>query len=137
MTIAGKINFLFIVSGLFLISIATGYVAQREYEVTLDDLVGKAQVRTHNRPELQFYLYREDKRGLEQILDNFLDSQAITGAVAYSSLSETLSSRNINGAAPGDAPSLASIRAESAISDTNLVALMNITISLEPVFGRR
>ena len=122
MTIAGKINFLFIVSGLFLISMATGYVAQREYEVTLDDLIGKAQVRTHSRPELQFYLYREDKRGLEQILDNFLDSQAITGAVAYSSLSETLSSRNINGAAPGDAPSLAPIRAESAISDTNLVA---------------
>jgi diguanylate cyclase (GGDEF)-like protein len=120
--IANRINFLFVLSGLFLISITTSYVAQREYEVALEDIVGKALVRTHNRPDLQFYFYGQDKSGLEQILSDFFDSNAISEAAAYSSLEEIISSRNSSGPTPRPSRSLASIRADLAVADTSLVA---------------
>ena len=97
MSIAGRINFLFILSGLFLISMAASYVAQREYEVILDDLVGKALARTQNRPELQVYFYRQDNPGLDQILSDFQDTDAIRErAITQAKARIALSERNFD-----------------------------------------
>jgi diguanylate cyclase (GGDEF)-like protein len=122
-SIAGRINFLFILSGLFLISMATGYVAQREYEVTLDNFVGNALARTQNRPELQVYFYRHDNPGLEQILSDFLDSDAISEVIAYSNMGEVIASHRGSNATLENSPGLNTIRAGSAVTDTSLVAL--------------
>lgn len=119
MTITSRIIFLFLSSGLFLVSIATGYVAQREYGIALDNIVSEASVRSKNRPELQFTFYRQYKPGLEAALDGFLEPGAVTSAAAYSSLGDKIASRG----ADGHMPSLPSVRADATITETALIAL--------------
>jgi diguanylate cyclase (GGDEF)-like protein len=118
MTINRKIIFLFVCFGLFLSCLATGYVAHREYQTALDSLVGEAKARLQQNISLQFYLYQRNELGLQRILAQSMESQAVSGAGAYSSLGELLATSGRT----ADLPSLDSIRADVSVTDTSLTA---------------
>jgi len=121
-TIAGRIIVLFLASGLFLISIATAYLTNREYDVALQDLVDRAIVRAQDRPELEYAIYRENTAVLKPLLQNFLDSEATTAAWAFNSQGDELTSLSGPGGTAIPAPSLASIRSRAAVPEITLVA---------------
>jgi hypothetical protein len=121
-SIASRIIILFLSLGLFLVSIATGYVTQRDYHATLDGLVENAVKRTQNRPDLEFAFYRLDGRGLEDLLGDFLDSDALTQAAAFSGIGDELAARSTGTAAGLPVPH-SSIRDGSSVADIRLVAL--------------
>ena len=64
MTIAGKINLLFISVALFLALALTGLTAWREYHLVLDATVDTLVTKVRGRPDLQLALYRrQDEAG--------------------------------------------------------------------------
>ena len=93
MSVASRINALFIFSGLILISLATGYVAERDYAVSLDKIVDNALARTQKRPDLPFYFYRNDEASLAQYLEALLNSKAVVEASAHGSTGKRMAQR--------------------------------------------
>jgi uncharacterized membrane protein affecting hemolysin expression len=108
--IVRKVIALFISLGLLLVCVATGYVAQREYQTALDGVVAEALARVQNRPALELYFYRQDESGLDTILKDLLQSDAVSVAAAYSSLSEMLAMRDVTNTPNRQLPSLELIR---------------------------
>lgn len=93
-------------SSLLLSFIATGYVAQREYQIALDGLVDNALALVPNRPDLQLYVYRQDQSGLKNISGDFLKLNAVSVAIAYSNLGEVLAGRDATNTTPRHSPPL-------------------------------
>ena len=101
----------------------TGYVTQREYQVALEQLVNGFIARTIVRPELQLYFYRQDDSGLKYALGDYLKSNAVRVAVAYSSIGEKLARRDAHTAASGQFPSLKTLRENLSVTDSGLIAI--------------
>ena len=122
MNIVRKVIALFISLSLLLVCVATGYIAQREYQSALDELVAEALARVQNRPALELYLYRQDESGLYTILEDLLQSDAVSVAAAYNSLSEMLAMRDVTNTPHRQLPSLELIRSNLSRTDTGLNA---------------
>jgi diguanylate cyclase (GGDEF)-like protein len=90
MTIAGKFNALFLSAALLLGGLITGFAAQREYQVQLQQLLEKSQATVLEHPELQLQIYRRDEAGLSQVLGDFLQPAPVTVAIARDSVGELL-----------------------------------------------
>lgn len=110
MTITNKINVLFICVTLLLGGIATGYTAYREYQINLDHVVEGSLARVLSRPELQVHIYRQDKDGLQRVLDDFLQPHNIVLAIAINSQGETLARREQPESVVAALPSFATLR---------------------------
>ncbi len=123
MGIVKRIVILYIFLGLLVSGIATGYVAQREYQVALEQLVNGFVARTIERPELQLYFYRQDDYGLKHALGDYLKSNAVSVAIAYNSLGEMLARRDANTAPSGQFPSLKTLRKNLSVTDSGLIAI--------------
>jgi diguanylate cyclase (GGDEF)-like protein len=95
MTIAGRINVLFISAAVFLGCVVTAYTAHREYQINLNQLVQASLARVLSRPDLQVDIYRQDKTSLEDILGGFLEPRPVSLAVAHNSLGEILARRDM------------------------------------------
>jgi diguanylate cyclase (GGDEF)-like protein len=121
MNLTKKVMLLFSVSGLFLLLIATVYVAQREYGVALDEIVQGTLNRLVQRSDLQLYLYRQDEASLQKILEDLLDADSVYLAKAHNSQGEVLATVNTSSVAAG-IPSLETIRASVSVTDTGLNA---------------
>ena len=122
MTVVKKIIALVVSSSLLLSCMATGYVAQREYQIALDGLVNNALALALNRPDLQLYFYRRDQSRLKDILGDFLEPNAVSVAIAYSNLGEVLAGRDATNTTPSHLPPLESIRAHLSVTDSGLTA---------------
>ncbi|MEZ5571385.1 MAG: EAL domain-containing protein [Halioglobus sp.] len=122
MTIAARVSVLFVCSGLFLSGIAATYVAQREYQLALNELVTNALARVQNRTDLQFYIYSQNSAGLNRVLSDFLEPDAVSIAGAYNNLGELLAGKDHNKASSGNLPPLNSIRGDASITDTSLTS---------------
>ncbi len=90
MTIAGKINVVFVTAALLLGCIATVITAQRAYQVELERLVEGSLARVLSRPDLQLQIYRQDEASLKQTLGGFLEPRSVSVATALDSLGEIL-----------------------------------------------
>jgi len=134
MTIVKKVVIIFVFSGLFLSCIATGYVAQREYQVALDKLVDGVTARVLDRPELQFYFYRQDESGLKHVLGDLLKFRAVSAAIAYSNLGEVLARLDLSSTTPGQLPSLKSLRKNLSVTETGLIAVDRGRMQYRPDF---
>ncbi len=134
MHIVSKIVTLFVLLGLVLICLATGYVAQREYHLALEKLVSEVAARVLDRPELQLYIYRQDKSGLQHTLGSILKSNTVSVASAYSNLGKTLASRDHVGATTSHLPPLKSLRTNLSVTETGLIALDRAQKQYEPGF---
>ena len=90
MTIAGRINLLFISAALVLALVLTAFTAWREYRFALDSTVDAALARALAHPELQFEIYQRDQQALLALLAGFLESPAVVSAVALDGLDQVL-----------------------------------------------
>jgi len=122
MTIARKVTITLVLLGLFLSCIAAAYVAQREYQVALDKLVATALAQAQSRPDLQLYFYHHDEYRLNQLLGEFLQSNAVSAAIAYSNLGDVMARRDLSNSPSRNIPSLQATRANISVTDTGLVA---------------
>ncbi len=122
MTIARKVTAVFIFLGLLLSCIATGSIAQREYQVALDGLVDAALARALNRPDLQLHFYRHDEARLKEFLGGFLHSNAVSVAIAYSNIGEVMARTDASYSTPRNIPSLEVTRADFSVTEPGLIA---------------
>ncbi|MDH5172665.1 MAG: hypothetical protein OEW92_09630, partial [Gammaproteobacteria bacterium] len=74
MTIAARINLLFISVALLLALVLTGTTAYREYRFALDRTVDAALARVQAHPDLQFEIYRRNDSALQSMLADFLET---------------------------------------------------------------
>ncbi len=91
MTIAGKINVLFLTAALVLVLTLTGFTAFREYQIALDRAVDASLATLESRPDLQVAIYRRNASDLKDILAEFLDISALVSANVRDGLGELLS----------------------------------------------
>ncbi len=123
LTIAARINILFIVAAVLLVGLATGYTAYREYHIALDQTVQSSAARVLARPDLQLEIYERDRQGLEQLLGDFFESPAVVLAVVRDSLGEVLAQRQRESSPGARALAFNQLRRELSAVDTGLVAL--------------
>ena len=122
MTIAGKINALFISIALILGCGLTIYSAQSTYQSHLDKLVEGSLARVLSRPDLQLQIYLRDETRLEQLLDDFLEQRAVALAIAHDSLGQVLARRDLHNTPVQELPSFAVLRASYSAVEVGLSA---------------
>lgn len=91
MTVAGKINVLFVAAALALVLTLTGFTAHREYQIARDKAVDASLATLQSRPDLQVAIYRRDAADLRKILVEFLEIPALVSANVRDGLAELLS----------------------------------------------
>ena len=123
MTIAGKINILFISVVILLGAIATGFTAQREYQIALDQLVVEATAKVASRPDLPINIYLNDQTKLKQALGSFLEPRAVDLAVVHNAQGEELVRRDLTNSQNHTLPAFASMRPGVSTADIGLVAM--------------
>ncbi len=120
MTIAGRINLLFVSAALVLAVVLTAFTAWREYRFALDRTVDAALARALAHPELQFEIYQRDQKALQSLLAGFLETPALVAAIARDGLDEVLAEQTRgDGTAP--APSFERLREGLSAADMSLV----------------
>jgi diguanylate cyclase (GGDEF)-like protein len=122
MTITGRINVLFICVAVFLGCVVTAYTANREYQISLNQLVEGSLARVLSRPDLQIDIYRQDKTSLEGILDTFLEPRPASLAVVYNSVGEILARRAVATSPPHSLLPFDALRADFPAIKPGLMA---------------
>lgn len=130
MTIAAKINLMFLAIALLLATILTGYTAWREHQIVLDRTVAAVMARMQGQPDLQLEIYRRDESSLQRLLAGFLQTPAVSVAIARDSLEEVLARRESSAASRPLSPPFKLLRGEMSPAETGLTALNR---NLDPV----
>ncbi|MCB1698151.1 MAG: EAL domain-containing protein [Halioglobus sp.] len=123
MTIAGKINVLFIATALALVLAFAGFTAFREYQFALDRVVDLALAEAAGQPELQVDLYRREDARLQRALASFLALPAVNSAVARDGLGEALARREDSNGSGASQPPFKLLRGDVAAAEPHLLAL--------------
>jgi diguanylate cyclase (GGDEF)-like protein len=123
LTIAARINILFLGAALLLAGLATWYTAYREYHIALDQTRKASAATVLSRPDLQVKIYRRDQPGLEQALGDFFESPAVSLAIARDGLGEVLAQRHRAAEPATRSLSFSQLRPELSAVETGLVAL--------------
>ena len=123
MTIAARINLLFISVALLLALVLTGTTAYREYHFALDRTVDAALARVQAHPDLQFEIYRRNDSALQSMLADFLETPAIVSAIARDGLGEELARKKDGKESLPVPPTFKLLRSGLSAADTALVAL--------------
>ena len=123
MTVTGKINILLVAVMLFMGSVTTGLLAQREYQIALEQQLERARGGVLSRPNLQLYIYRRDATDLEPVLGGFLSSPAVTFAIARDSVGEVIARRDRAGVAAESLPPFEEMRTNASATQPGLIAL--------------
>ena len=90
MTLSRKISALFISLALLQCVVSTGFTAQHEYQVKLNQLTEGLIAHVHSRPDLQINFYKRNETRLGQVLDIFLESPKILLAAAHTAQGDIL-----------------------------------------------
>lgn len=122
MSVTQRIAVLFIGAGLLFVGLATGYMAQREYQFSLQELVIDTQVRTQNSAELQLYFHQQNKTELQQFLSVLAKPEAVVNAAAFSNVGELLAAWDERSSQPASPESLTSIRGDAPVTSITLTA---------------
>ena len=123
MTIAGRINLLFITIGLLLALALTGFTAWREYHVAFDRVVDTLLAQVRSRPELQVEIYRRQNEALQPALAGLLETPSVSVAIARDGLGELLARREVGDGAGALSPPFKLLRRDLGEADTGLAAL--------------
>ncbi|MEE4143375.1 MAG: EAL domain-containing protein [Halieaceae bacterium] len=123
MTIAGKINLLFISVALFLAVVLTGVTAWREYRIAFDGAVDTLLTQVRNRPDLQLGIYRRQDEALQPLLADFIETPTVARAIARDGLGELLARREASQGASTLSPPFKLLRRDLGEADTGLIAL--------------
>lgn len=90
MTLSLRLNLLFFVAAIFMGSLVAIISAFDEYDAQLHSLTENSSARLLSHPEIQLLVYRRDSEKLQQVLKRFLNNDALTAAIVYSSLGDNL-----------------------------------------------
>ena len=123
MTIAGKINILFVSVVILLGATATGFTAHREYQIALEQLVVEATANVASRPDLAINIYLNNPTQIKQALGNFLKPRAVDLAVAHNAQGDEMVRRDLTNTKTYTLPTFASVRQGISIADIGLVAM--------------
>lgn len=121
MSIALRINLVFVAAALLMGGLIAVTGAFTDYNNQLSSLRDTTIAKLRGMPETQYLLYRQDRDKLTSILDELLYAEAVSAAVAYNSLGETLVVRNNPRARKRAALPFALIREQLLAADTALV----------------
>ena len=120
MTIAGKLNLIFLIAVLLLSCVLLSIAAGREYQMQLQAAVANAEITSASSIELQVEIYGRDEQLLRARLDKFLQPP-VAGAVAYDSQGHVLAqSSKGNPAGPVD---FRALRSGLSPADTGITRL--------------
>jgi diguanylate cyclase (GGDEF)-like protein len=122
-TVAGKLNLFFIVLMISVTCALTGLVAQREYQVALDDQAERAVAQVLSRPDLQLYVYQRDEVELQLVLGGLLKSPTVILALAHDSGGGELARRSRANLPTQNLPPFDALRTNASATQTSLVAL--------------
>jgi len=123
MTIAGKINILFVCVAVVLSALATGFTAHREYQIHLNQSVAHFEAKVASRPDLPINTYARDEVALKQALGVFLESRAVSLAVALDNKGEELARRDLTNTRTQKLPIFESLRSDFSPAETGIVTL--------------
>ena len=133
MTIAGKINVLFVAAALALVLTLTGFTAHREYQIARDKAVDASLATLQSRPDLQVAIYRRDASDLQKILVEFLEIPALVSANVRDGLAELLSRAEEAGAVELQPP-FEMLRGDLSAGETGLSAFDSEMQAIGTVF---
>ena len=120
MTIAGKLNLIYLAAVLLLSSVLLSIAADREYQMQLQTAVANAEITSASSIEFQVEIYAREEQQLRARLDKFLQT-LVAGAAAYDSLGQVLAQApNGNPAVPVD---FRALRFGLSPADTGIVRL--------------
>ncbi len=123
MTIAGKINVLFVCVAVILSALATGFTAHREYQIHLDQTVAGFEAKVASRPDLPINTYLGDEVALKQALGFFLESRSVSLAVALDNTGQELARRDLTNTRKHNLPAFESLRSGYSAAQTATVTL--------------
>lgn len=123
MSIAARINILFIAVAVLLGIVATAMTASREYAVQLDRQVDRAEAMVLSRPDLQVLIYQRDEPGLGLFLGELMAASPVAGAAVRDSLGDVLSARGIAAETTARTISFKRLRGDYSAVDTALVSM--------------
>ncbi len=123
MTIASKLNVLFVSAALLLALVLTGFTAWREYHIVLDRTVDAVLAGVQSRPDLQVEIYRRNDAGLGQLLDALLETPAVSAAIVRDGLGDVLAQREGGKTPESLSPPFKLLRGDLSAVDTGLMAL--------------
>lgn len=123
MTLAARINSLFIVAAFLLIIPLGSFIGQREYRIVLDDLVEQSRARVLSRPDLQLLIYSGDEAGLNPVMQGFFELPAVALAAVYDGQGEVLAQQGRSGGPSYRLPLFKQLRRNLSVADFSLMAL--------------
>lgn len=123
MTIAGKINVLFLCVAAVLSALATGFTAHREYQIHLNQSVSGLEAKVASRPDLPINTYLRDEVALKQALGIFLESRAVSLAVVLDNSGEELARRDLTNSRTQKLPVFELLRSGFSAAHTGVVTL--------------
>lgn len=122
MSIAARINIVFITAAITLCCLGTACTAQREYNSAVDRLLEVTQARILGQPYLALYSYRRDEAQLKQLLSGLLQTPALTLAAVHDSEGNVLARVQRDSARLIELPPLHVLRAELSADEPGLAA---------------
>ncbi len=132
MSIALRLNLVFVLTALLMGTMASVASAFREYQIQLENITRTASAQLQARPDLQFHIYRRDMTGLAGALQGFLDSEAASAAIAYSNLGEVLATQRNSSAKQFSPTSFEHVRGNLLTVDEALVTFDDEGERIEP-----
>ena len=110
MTIAGKINALVITITVFLGIMATGSTALYEYTTERDRVVQETVSLLERQADLQVHIYFHNADRLGDVLQEYLETPAVSYVLLYDASGEPVARRSQAGDTGGKPPALAQLR---------------------------
>jgi diguanylate cyclase (GGDEF)-like protein len=120
MTVAGKINVLFLSAALVLALVLTGFTAYREYHIALERSLDASLAKLQANPDLQVAIYRRDVGRLQALLTEFLEIPAVASAIARDGLAELLAREEGSIYSVEVPPPFEMLRGDLSTADTGL-----------------
>jgi diguanylate cyclase (GGDEF)-like protein len=122
MTTAGKINVLFVSLALIMGCVSTGFTAYREYQHELERVTSSSVALVQSKPRLQIATYNKNTEELKTTLKEFLQTPAISFALARGGQGELLAREARNPASTEKMPSFKSLRGKNSDAEPILIA---------------
>ena len=129
MAIAKKLIVFWIYTILLLALLATGFVAQVEYQSALNALVRTLENNVARSTALPYAFYQLNTTTLERSMDALHESSAVTAAHAYSSSADIIATRQYPGEIIAPTPEFSAMRSGTGDAESTLVEVTGDTQS--------
>lgn len=123
MTLASRLNVLFLITALLLGGLAAMIAAHHDYQARLDSLTRAGSARLPGHPKLQYLIYTRESEQLQATLGSFLSAEAVSSALAYNGPGELIARIDQPGTRALPALPFGTVRGNLMAADTALVSI--------------